>query len=88
MAVKKGEHEMAIGNVIGSNIFNIFMILGVSSIINPLKYNLVSFIDMILMAASGIVVFLLLNFRKKIDRKGSILLLTLYIAYMIFLAVR
>lgn len=88
MAVKKGEHEMAIGNVIGSNIFNIFMILGVSSIINPLKYNLVSFIDMILMAASGIVVFLLLNFRKKIDKKGSILLLTLYIAYMIFLAVR
>lgn len=88
MAVKKGEHDMAIGNVIGSNIFNIFMILGLSATINPLVFNVSSFIDMLIMFVAGISIFLLLTFRKKIDRKGSILLLSLYIAYMIFLAVR
>ena len=58
MAIKKGENEIAIGNVVGSNIFNILLILGVSSVVNPLMVNIVGLIDVLFMIASSILLYL------------------------------
>lgn len=88
IAVKKGENDIALGNVIGSNIFNIFMILGLSSIAKPLTYTLDSYIDMIIMLAASILVFVLFSIKKKLSKKECIVLLILYIAYIGYLMIR
>lgn len=88
IAVKKGENDIALGNVIGSNIFNIFMILGLSSIAKPLTYTLDSYIDMIIMLAASILVFVLFSIKKKLSKKECIFLLISYIAYIGYLMIR
>ena len=88
IAVKKGENDIALGNVIGSKIFNIFMILGLSSIAKPLTYTLDSYIDMIIMLAASILVFVLFSIKKKLSKKECIVLLISYIAYIGYLMIR
>lgn len=88
IATKKGETDIAIGNVIGSNIFNIFMILGVSSIINPLTVSLDSFIDIIIMNLSAIIVYFLILKNKRIGNKKGIIMLAGYILYTIYIILR
>lgn len=88
IAVKKGENDIALGNVIGSNIFNIFMILGLSSLVKPLTYTTSSYIDMIIMLASSILVFILFSIKKKLTKKECIFLLMCYTAYIAYLMVR
>ena len=90
MAAKKGQADMAIGNVVGSNIFNLFWVLGVSAIINPIAYNLVLNIDMsILFAITVLLLFLIYTGKRNVlTRKEGITLLVLYICYLIFLVSR
>lgn len=88
IAVKKGENDIALGNVIGSNIFNIFMILGLSSLVKPLTYTTSSYIDMIIMLASSILVFILFSIKKKLTKKECIILLMCYTTYIAYLMVR
>jgi cation:H+ antiporter len=77
VAVKKGHADMSIGNIIGSNVANFSMVLGGSSLINPLVVNLekVSFDIMILVSASLALLFILAN--KLYNKAGSIFLLTI-----------
>ena len=58
MAARKGENDIAVGNVIGSNIFNILFIISAASIINPLTLDMESLIDMIIMFAVTLMVYL------------------------------
>ena len=58
VAARKGEVDIAIGNVVGSNIFNIFFILGLASAISPITFAFESFIDIIIMTISSIIVYL------------------------------
>lgn len=88
VAVRKGEHDIAIGNVIGSNIFNIFMILGLSGLANPLHLDINTLIDMFVMFASGLTVFLLTLHNMKIGRKRGIFMLLIYITYTVYLFIR
>jgi len=90
MAAKKGQADMAIGNVVGSNIFNLFWVLGVSAIINPITYNLVLNIDMLILLAITILLLFLIYTGKRnvLTRKEGITLLVLYICYLIFLVSR
>lgn len=88
IASKKGEVDIAIGNVVGSNIFNIFFILGLSSAISPISYGLDSFIDIIIMLVATIGVYLLLLKNMRIGNKKGIILLTSYTLYMIYILVR
>lgn len=85
MATKKGENDIAIGNVIGSNIFNIFFILGVSSLIVPLSINYSSYIDIIIMTIVGVIVYLLTLKDKCINRKKGIFMIFLYIVYIFYI---
>ena len=77
VAVKKGNAEMSIGNIIGSNVANFSMVLGGASLINPLTVNLVStkFDMLILIAASVTLLFILAN--KLYNKVGAIFLLIL-----------
>ena len=88
VASKKGEVDIAIGNVVGSNIFNIFFILGLSSAISPISFGIESFIDIIFMTLSSIMVYLLLLKNKRIGNKKGIILLATYTLYMIYILLR
>lgn len=88
MATRKGENDIAIGNVIGSNIFNIFFILGISSTIVPLKINYNSFIDIIIMTMIGIIVYLFIINKKELDKSKGIIMISIYILYLIYIILR
>lgn len=88
MATKKGETDIAIGNVIGSNIFNIFFILGLSSIANPLTLGMETFIDIIIMLITGILVYFLVLKNNHIGYKKGMLMLALYAVYTTYIIIR
>ena len=78
---------MAIGNIIGSNIFNIFLILSTSAIINPITFNKTFNIDMYLLAGGTLFLFIAMftGQRKKLDRWEAALLLLAYVTYTTFM---
>ena len=88
VAARKGQTGMAVGNVVGSNIFNTLLILGVSSAIHPIGVNLASICDIAyLLIVSLVVLFFCLN-NRKISRGEGILMVLLYAADMAFAIVR
>lgn len=88
VAAKKGETGLAIGNVVGSNIFNNLLILGVSSTIHPIAVNTASFFDMIVLILMSFLVLLLVFRKKELGRAGGVLMLLLYTLYLVFAAIR
>ena len=87
VAALKKNSDIAIGNVIGSNIFNILLILSISSLINPIKYNPVFNQDLFILM--GGTVFLIIAMftgkRKKLDRWEALLLVSFYLIYTSYL---
>lgn len=88
VAARKGETEMAVGNVVGSNIFNILLILGVSSAIHPIAVNAASVWDMYILIFIGILTYIFGISKKEIRRPEGIVLVLLYLADMAFAIVR
>jgi cation:H+ antiporter len=88
-AIKKN-NDIAVGNIVGSNIFNIFLILGISSVIKPLPYDRAFNGDMYFLAAGTMVLFAMMftGGRKKLDRWEAALLLAIYIAYTVLFVTR
>ncbi|TRX48414.1 calcium/sodium antiporter [Fulvivirga sp. M361] len=90
IAAYKRQADIAIGNVIGSNIFNILLVLGLTTLITPLDYNPVLNTDIYILLG-GTVLLLLFMFtinKKKLDRWESLLYLLTFIAYMVYLFMR
>ncbi|TXE12519.1 calcium/sodium antiporter [Algoriphagus aquimarinus] len=87
VASMKKNNDIAIGNIIGSNIFNIFLILGVSSLISPLDYALAFNTDLYILGAGTIFLFVAMftGKRKKLDRWEAAILLISYLAYTAYL---
>lgn len=87
MAVIKKKGQMALGNIVGSNIFNLLLILGVSSLIQPLSMGEITFIDWTVMVLSAVMLLIAaLSFKKKVlDRADAIILLLIYVAYLVWL---
>lgn len=88
VAARKNETDIAIGNVIGSNIFNIFFILGASSAISEIVIGFESFIDIIIMIATGIIVYLFTIKNSRIGNKKAIIMLLIYLSYIIYIIYR
>ena len=88
IAARKGESDIAIGNVVGSNIFNIFFILGLSATISPITYGFESFIDIIIMLVSSVMVYILTLKNFRIGNKKGLILLGTYALYMIYILMR
>ena len=89
-AAFKGKSDIAIGNILGSNIFNMLLIIGVSSMISPINYNISYNTDMIFLVAGMILLalFPVIPPKNKMTRWNGILYLYMYVAYMISLFVR
>lgn len=88
IATRKGETDIAIGNVIGSNIFNILFILGTTAVISPITLNLNSFLDIIFMTVSSLLVFIMLQKNKRIGRKKGMCMLAMYVVYIAYILCR
>ncbi|NLF43733.1 MAG: sodium:calcium antiporter, partial [Bacteroidales bacterium] len=90
VAAFKKNSDIVIGNVIGSNIFNIFFVLGVSAIIKPLPFNENLNFDVLVGIGSALLllVFLALPRKRVLERWQGITLLSLYIAYTLYLIYR
>ncbi|MFN3691583.1 MAG: calcium/sodium antiporter [Fervidobacterium sp.] len=87
VAAAKGNSEISLGNVVGSNIFNIFFILGISSVIRPINYPAVLNFDIIiLIAITVLLLFFSANF--KISRKEGIIFFAIYILYTVYIILR
>lgn len=87
VSLLKGRAEMALGNVLGSNIANILLILGVSATIHPLSLGGITFTDIAMVVLSSVVLFVAaFTFRRKaIDRVEGVIFLAIYIAYLGYL---
>ena len=87
VAAYKKQSDIAIGNVVGSNIFNIFWILGVSAVIRPLPFNTSSNGDITMTIFASIVLFLVMFIGKKrvIERWQGVFMVTTYVGYIVFL---
>ena len=83
-AVKK-EQDIAIGNVVGSNIFNILAILGVAPLISPIQTQGISYVDMFLMLGVTVLLYPFMKSGMKISRKEGIIFLSIYILYTVYL---
>lgn len=90
VAAYKKKSEIAVGNVVGSNIFNIFFILGISSVIRPLPFNKALNIDIgITILASFLLLLCMFTGKKhKLDRWEGVVFIVLYIGYIAFLVMR
>ena len=87
VAARKGQNEMALGNVIGSNIFNILFVLGISATISPLTTGSQIVIDLIVMGFATIAVFAI-ALTGKIKKWHGGLLIGMYAAYVTYLIIR
>lgn len=87
-AARKKEVDMALGNVIGSNIFNILLILGVSSAISPIEIISENIIDIVILFVMSVIVFVFSWSKKGIERKEGILMLLMYAVYMVNICIR
>ncbi len=88
VAVKKGESDIAIGNVVGSNIFNILFVLGLSSAISPINFDIKAFLDVFVMVFASVVVYFVLRKHNRVDKKRSLILLLMYALYMVYILIR
>lgn len=90
VAMRKKSSDIAIGNVIGSNIFNIFLILGAGALIGPMDYSL-QFNQDLLLLVFGTLLLLLTMFtggKRKLDRWEALIFVGIYIAYMVYVGMR
>ncbi|MBQ7918149.1 MAG: calcium/sodium antiporter [Clostridia bacterium] len=88
VAAKKGENDLALGNVIGSNIMNISLILGSVSLIGQAPVSSVILTDVAILLGITIIFVILCSRKNDINRKEGVFLLSLYIAYIAFAIVR
>ena len=83
--VKKGHHDLVLGNIIGSNIFNVLMIFGICSLIRPLAViGTAGLVNISLMVVSGLLLMIFMYFGKRLFRWMGAVFLTGYIAYLIY----
>ena len=87
-ALKKGENQLVIGNVIGSNIFNILFVLGASSAISAIPLDSSMLIDVVFMLAVTVLCFIFGKTQEKYDKKEGAILVVLFIVYMAFAILR
>lgn len=87
-AATKGETDIALGNVIGSNIFNLLLVLGLSVTIHPVSVEMVSIFDAVAVIIATLIIMIPCISKKQITRGWGIILLIAYILYMIYAIMR
>ncbi len=88
VASRKGENGLALGNVIGSNIFNILMVLAASAAVKPIPVTSFSVIDCMFLIISSVIVYFLCRSYRRINRIEGWAMLLMYAAYMVYICIR
>lgn len=88
IAARKGESDIAIGNVVGSNLFNILFVLGISSTIHNIQIHPIVFIDMLVMIIVTVLAYIFSATKRNVNKWEGLILVLIYIAYMAFVIIR
>ena len=88
VAAKKNEVDMALGNVIGSNVFNILFVLGIAGSISPIAFIMENVIDIVILTIMSVLVWILGWTKQKIDRKEGIIMIVIYAVYLVYICIR
>lgn len=88
VAARKQEVDMALGNVIGSNIFNILFVLGIAATISPMAFHMENVIDIIALVVMSIIVLCFAWTKEKIERLEGAVMLAIYVAYAVYICMR
>ena len=88
VAARKGEVDMALGNVVGSNIFNILFVLGIAATISPIAFTMQNTVDTVALIVMSLLVLLLCAPKKKLFRWHGALMLTVYAGYTAYIFMR
>ena len=88
VAARKNELDMALGNVIGSNIFNILLVLGVAATISPIAFIMENVIDIAILMVMSLLVWVFGWTKQKLDKKEGIVMLLLYAVYLVYICIR
>lgn len=88
VAAKKNEVDMALGNVIGSNIFNILLVLGVAAAISPVAFVMENIIDIVVLVVMSLIVWWFAWSKQKITRGEGIIMLLMYAVYVVYICIR
>lgn len=87
-AARKGNCDIAVGNIIGSNIFNILFVLGTTSLIIDIPYGPEYLVDGIISVLAVVLLWIGIGKKQKLDRKGGIVMLVAFAAYFVYLLMR
>ena len=88
VASRKNEVEMAVGNVLGSNVFNVLLILGVAGTISPMAFIMENVIDIAILTAASLLIYVFAWTKERIDRKEGIVMLAMYASYLVYICIR
>lgn len=88
VAAKKGESDIAVGNVVGSNVFNILFVLAASAAITPMNINGQGLCDLLILMAISILTYIFCVTKKTINRVEGVILMLMYGGYMTFAIMR
>lgn len=88
VAARKNEIDMALGNAIGSNVFNILMVLGIASAISPIAFLTENIIDIGVLLGFSLLVWLFAATKKRIDKLEGLIMAALYVAYVVYACIR
>lgn len=88
VASRKGENGLALGNVIGSNIFNILMVLGLSATVSPIAVNRLAVIDALCLIVFSVITWFLCRSKQRISKFEGVMMLLMYAVYLVYICVR
>ena len=88
VAARKNELDMAVGNVVGSNVFNILMVLGIAATVSPIAFLTENIIDIVVLLVFSLITWVLCVTQKKLKKKEGILMLVLYTIYLVYICIR
>ena len=88
IAARKGKADIAVGNIVGSNIFNILFVLGVAAAISPIEFIMENVVDILVLTAMSLLVWIFAWTDFKIHRIEGVVMLGVYIGYMGYIIVR
>ncbi len=87
-AARKHDVDMALGNAIGSNLFNILMVLGIAATISPIAFLMENLIDIIILICFSLIVWFMAWKRGKLERREGLIMVILYAIYVVYICLR
>ena len=88
VAAGKGENDLAVGNVVGSNIFNILLILGASATITPIVMDVTAVYDTLILIIASLLVYVAALSKREIRRNEGVMFLLAYLVFFVYILLR